>query len=525
MTEKKVELKHSPYVVIIRDGWGYNPNPDEETFNAAKVANTPVDDMLMSSYPNCLIETSGEDVGLPDGTMGNSEVGHQNIGAGRVCYQDSVRITLSIRDGSFFENEVLKKAMQNAKDNDSALHLMGLCSDIGVHSLLEHLYGLLEMAKKYELEKVYLHAFTDGRDSPPSSGKGYLEDIQNKMKEIGTGRIVSIMGRFYAMDRDNRWQRVQQAYDCLVNGKGATAATTAEAMDKSYEKGETDEFVKPVMITDNPDEPAGRIKDGDSVVFFNYRGDRPREITRAFVDDNFEGFERDRKLDVYYVCMTEYDATINAPVAFGKQPPHKNIAGEYFSKLGLKQFRCAETEKYAHVTFFFNGGREEPFENEDRQIIPSPQVETYDHQPEMSAYEVTDTLLERLDSGKYDVIIMNYANPDMVGHTGVLEAAVKAAETVDECVGKLLDKVKKLGGSAVVLADHGNFECMKDTKNNLPHTAHTVGKVPFIIFDERYKNAKTRDGGRLADVMPTVLDLMEVEKPEEMTGQSLLVRE
>lgn len=518
-----MNLEHKPYVMIIRDGWGHNPRPEEDKFNAVKCAQTPVDDMLMSEYPNTLIETSGEDVGLPDGTMGNSEVGHQNIGAGRIVFQDSVKITHQIRTGEFFENETLLKAVNNARDNNSKLHLMGLCSDIGVHSLLPHLYGLLEMAKRSGLEDVYLHAFMDGRDSPPTSGAGYLNDIENKMSEIGTGKIATISGRFYAMDRDNRWERVQLAYDCLTTGKGGTAKTAAEAMKASYSKEETDEFVKPLCIVDDGGKPLALIEDGDSVVFFNFRGDRPREITRAFVEgDSFKGFERQARPKVYYVCMTEYDATIPAPVAFPKVTSMPNIGGELFAELGLKQFRCAETEKYAHVTFFFNGGREAPFENEDRQIIPSPKVQTYDLQPEMSAYEVCNEVLTRLDSQKYDVIIVNFANPDMVGHTGVLEAAVKAAVAVDECVGKILDKVRHLGGSAVVLADHGNFSRMWDFENDMPHTAHTVGKVPFIVFDDRYKGRKLRDGGRLADAIPTMLDMMGIEKPEEMTGLSLI---
>lgn len=510
--------------MIIRDGWGYNPNPAEDSFNTTKCADTPVDDMLMSQYPNCLIHTSGEDVGLPGGTMGNSEVGHQNIGAGRVVYQNSVKITRSIREGKFLENVELLKAVEFAKGNNGKLHVMGLCSDIGVHSLLSHLYGLLELAKKNDMQQVYLHAFTDGRDSPPTSGAGYLADIEKKMAEIGVGQIASIMGRFYAMDRDNRWERVQQAYDCMTLDKGPIATSVAEAVAASYAKSETDEFIEPVLIAGSNGKPAAIIEDGDSVVFFNFRGDRPREITRAFVDDDdFKGFERAARPKVHYVCMTEYDATIPAPVAFPKQKEMKNIAGEYFSKLGLKQFRCAETEKYAHVTFFFNGGREEPFGGEQRQIIPSPKVKTYDLKPEMSAYEVCDVVLEKLDSDRFDVIIMNFANPDMVGHTGVLEAAVKAAEAVDECVGKILDKVKQSGGCAVILADHGNFERMWDEANGLPHTAHTVGDVPLIVFDERFKDRKMKPGGRLADVVPTFLKIMGLDKPQEMTGQSLLL--
>jgi len=523
MSDDKVTLEHKPYVMIIRDGWGYNPDSGEDKFNVIKNAKTPVDDMLMSEYPNCLIETSGEAVGLPAGTMGNSEVGHQNIGAGRVVYQDSVRITVAIREGNFYENEELLKAVEHAKLNKGKLHLMGLCSDIGVHSLLGHLYGLLELAKRNDLTAVYLHAFTDGRDSPPTSGAGYIADIEKKMEEIGVGEIASISGRFYAMDRDNRWDRVQGAYECLTQGTGERAPSAAEAMQASYAKEETDEFVKPTCITDADGNPKAIIEDGDSVVFFNFRGDRPRELTRAFVDgDDFMGFDRPARPKVQFVCMTQYSADIDAPIAFAKQKAQVNIGGEYFSNLGLKQFRCAETEKYAHVTFFFNGGREEPFKGEGRQIVASPKVRTYDLQPEMSAEGVCEVVLEKLDTNKYDVIIMNFANPDMVGHTGVMDAAIKAGETVDKCVGKILDKVKEMGGGAVILADHGNFEKMWDSENDMQHTAHTVGKVPLIVFDERFKGKTMKDGGKLADAIPTMLDIMGLDKPAEMTGESLI---
>jgi len=518
----KVKLRTRPCVMIIRDGWGYNPDPKEDATNAIKVAKPPVDAMLMAEYPNCLVRTCGEDVGLPEGTMGNSEVGHQNIGAGRIVYQDSVRITVAIRNGEFFENEQLNKAIDHAKATGGKLHLMGLCSDIGVHSLLGHLYGLLELAKRKGLSRVYLHAFTDGRDSPPTSGAGYIADIEKKMAEIGVGKIASISGRFYAMDRDKRWERVEAAYKCLTQGIGAKASSAATAMQASYAKNETDEFVAPVNITDAAGKPLALIEDGDSVVMFNFRGDRPREITRAFVDEHFDGFVRAVWPKVYYVCMTEYDASIKAPVAFVPVREMPNIAGEYLSKLGLTQFRCAETEKYAHVTFFFNGGQEKPFVGEERQIVPSPKVKTYDLKPEMSAPEVCDVVCQKLDSGKFDVVICNFANPDMVGHTGVLEAAVVACKTVDACVGKILDKVKQLGGSAVILADHGNFEKMWDYENNMPHTAHTVGDVPLIVFDERFKGRKMVNG-RLADVAPTFFEVLGVPKPAEMTGNSLLV--
>ena len=523
MTKKKVSLARRPFVLIIRDGWGYNPDRGQDKFNAIKLAATPVDDMLMRDYPNCTIHTSGEDVGLPEGTMGNSEVGHQNIGAGRIVYQESVRLSLAIRDGSFFKNEQFINALNFAKKNNGKLHVMGLASDIGVHSLLGHLYGLVEFAKRNNFEKIFIHAFTDGRDSPPNSGAGYINDIEKKCAEIGVGRIASVMGRFYAMDRDSRWDRVQQAFECLRLGKGHKAASAAAAVAESYAKKSTDEFIEPTNIVDAGGKPIATIDDGDAVIFFNFRGDRTREITRAFVEEDFKGFERKAKPNLYYVCLTEYDATIPAPVAFPKPAKMKNIAAAYFSELGLTQFRCAETEKYAHVTFFFNDYTEAPFPGEERQIVPSPRVRTYDLKPEMSADEVAAIALERLDSKKYDVVVINFANPDMVGHTGIPEAAVKAAQVVDACVGKVLDKVKELGGAAIVTADHGNFEQMYDPTTNGPHTAHTVGDVPLIVFDEKNKNRKLRSGGRLADVMPTLFDMMELPKPEEMTGQSLLI--
>lgn len=517
----KVVLKRRPFVLIIRDGWGYNPNPSENESNAIKCADTPVDDMLMAEYPNCIIHTSGLDVGLPEGTMGNSEVGHQNIGAGRIVPQESVRLSMAIRDGSFFENKEFQNLIKFIKAGNGKMHLMGLCSDIGVHSLLYHLYGLLELAKRNGIKDVYIHAFMDGRDSPPDSGKDYIAQIEKKAQEIGVGKIASVMGRFYAMDRDSRWDRVQKAYDCMRLGKGIKVRSAAEAVAKSYERNVTDEFIEPTCIVNDENMPIATVDDGDGVVFFNFRGDRPREITRAFVEPDFKDFMRKTKPNIYYVCMTEYDASLPAPAAFPKPPKMKNILGAYWSSLGLKQFRCAETEKYAHVTFFFNDYTEAPFEGEDRQIVPSPRVRTYDLKPEMSAHEVADVVLERLDSNKYDVMVINFANPDMVGHTGILAAAVKAAETVDECVGKILTKVKSMGGAAIVTADHGNFEKMWDADGNQPHTAHTVGDAPLIVFDEQYKNAKLRESGRLADVGPTLLEMMQVPQPEEMTGKSL----
>jgi 2,3-bisphosphoglycerate-independent phosphoglycerate mutase len=525
MPKTKISLKKRPAMLIIRDGWGYNPKPQEDQYNAIKRANTPVDDMLMSQYPNTIIHTSGEYVGLPAGTMGNSEVGHQNLGAGRIVPQESVRLSMAIRDGSFFENEEFHKLLDFIKEHNGRLHLMGLCSDIGVHSLLDHLYGLLELAKRNNIDDTFIHAFTDGRDSPPDSGAGYIAQIEEKARQIGAGKIASVMGRFYAMDRDSRWDRVQRAYDCLRVGKGHKAKSASEAIANSYENKVTDEFIEPTCIVNEENELIGTIKDGDGVVFFNFRGDRPREITRAFVEEDFKEFNRATKPNLYYVCMTEYDVTIPAPVAFPKLPKMKNILGAYWSSLGLKQFRCAETEKYAHVTFFFNDYTEKPFPGEDRQIVPSPRVRTYDLKPEMSAYEVTDVVLERLESDKYDVIVMNFANPDMVGHTGILEAAIKAAEAVDECVGRILDKVKAMGGCAIITADHGNFERMMEIDKNKPHTAHTVGDTPLIIFDERFKGCKLREGGTLADVGPTLLEMMSLPKPDEMTGQSLILQQ
>lgn len=508
--------------MIIRDGWGYNPNPDEDRYNAPKCADTPIDDMLMAEYPHCLIHTSGEEVGLPDGTMGNSEVGHQNMGAGRIVPQESVRLSRAIRDGSFFENKEFGRCIEFIKKTGGKLHLMGLCSDIGVHSLLDHLYGLLELAKRNDIKNVFIHAFTDGRDSPPDSGAGYIAAIEKKAREIGVGKVASVIGRFYAMDRDSRWDRVQRAYECLRTGKGLKASSAAQAVANSYEKETTDEFIEPTCIIDAEGDATATVDNGDGVIFFNFRGDRPREITRAFVEPDFKEFVRTTRADIYYVCMTEYDTTIPAPVAFPKPPKMKNILAEYWGALGLKEFRCAETEKYAHVTFFFNDYTEKPFNGEDRQIVPSPRVRTYDLKPEMSAYEVTNVVLGRLDSNKYDVMVVNFANPDMVGHTGVLSAAIKAAEVVDECVGKVLDKVRSLGGAAIITADHGNFEKMWDTEKNQPHTAHTIGDVPLIVFDEHYKNAALAEGGRLADVGPTLLEMMQLPKPEKMTGISLL---
>ena len=501
-----------PLALIILDGFGHNP---ADYGNAIHTAKTPNLDRLMESCPHTLIGASGMDVGLPEGQMGNSEVGHTNIGAGRVVYQELTRITKAIDDGDFFQNGALCGAMENCKKNGSSLHLMGLLSDGGVHSHNRHLYGLLEMAKKAGLEKVYVHCFMDGRDVPPSSGKAFVEELMAKMKEIGVGKIATVMGRYYAMDRDNRWERVEKAYASMVYGEGETAECPVCAMEKSYEAQVTDEFVVPTVC-----DKEGRIAPNDSVVFFNFRPDRAREITRTLVDPAFEGFPRKNGFfPLYYVCMTQYDAKMpNVHTAFRPQSL-ANTFGAYISDKGLTQLRIAETEKYAHVTFFFNGGVEAPCENEDRALIASPKVATYDLKPEMSAYEVTDELLKRLDSGKYDVIILNFANCDMVGHTGVFDAAVAAVEAVDSCLGKVVDKILSMGGKALITADHGNADQMYEPDGS-PFTAHTTNPVPLILVGDKEHTLK--ENGRLADLAPTMLEMLGLPQPAEMDGKSLL---
>lgn len=524
MAKEKVALGRRPCVLIIRDGWGHNPDPSEDLNNAIKQAHTPVDDALVREYPHCLIHTHGGHVGLPDGAAGNSAVGHQNIGAGRIVRQESARITLAIRDGSFFENKELMNLVRLVHTRNGRMHIMGLCSDRGVHSRLEHLYALLELCKQNDLAEVFLHAFTDGRDTPPESGLEHLAAIEQKATEIGVGRIATVMGRCYAMDRAGCWEYVRKAYECLTTGAGRTAGSPAAALKDSYEGAVGDEFVEPTCIVDEDARPMATVADGDGVVFFNFRDDRARELTRAFVDPDFKAFPRATRPDVHFVCMTEYDATISAAVAFPRRPKMKNTLGAYWSSLRLRQFRCAETAKYAHVTFFFNDCTERPFKGEDRQIVPSPKVGTYDLKPEMSAYEVADVVLERLDSDRYDVMVVNFANPDMVGHTGDLSAAIRAAEVVDECVGRVLEKVRRMGGAAIVTADHGNFEKMMDGSSKSPHANHTVGDVPLVIFDDRCKGTRLREGGTLADIGPTLLEMMGLAQPEEMTGRSLLTR-
>ena len=508
-------MKDKVTMLMILDGFGDNKNKDG---NAIKLANTPNIDKLMKKYPNTDIFTSGLHVGLPEGQMGNSEVGHTNIGAGRIVYQELTRITKSIEDGDFFSNPEFIAAIENCKKYNSKLHILGLVSDGGVHSHNRHLYGLLEMAKRRDFENVYVHCFLDGRDTPPASAENYIQELEEKMKEKGVGKIASLSGRFYAMDRDKRWNREQKAYDAMVFGKGETAGTAINAIESSYQKEVFDEFVEPTVIM-NGDKPVATIEDGDSVIFFNFRPDRARQITRALVDPEFNEFET-KKMNLYFVCFTSYDETMpNVHIAFKKEPV-KNTLGEVISKNGGKQLRIAETEKYAHVTFFFNGGEVKQYEGEDRILVPSPKVETYDMKPEMSAYEVTEKVLEAINSKKYNCIILNYAHPDMVGHTGNLPAAIKAIETIDECVGKVVGAINAQKANLLITADHGNAEQMIDYKTGEPHTAHTTNLVPLILISEK-ENVKLKEG-KLADLAPTILELMGIEKPEEMTGESLI---
>jgi 2,3-bisphosphoglycerate-independent phosphoglycerate mutase len=516
-----------PVVIIVRDGWGKNPFPQWNSANAVFLAKHPVADKLMTEYPSTLIHTSGFDVGLPEGTMGNSEVGHQNIGAGRVVDQESVAITKDVRNGKFLANSVLNAAVDFAELHNGKLHIFGIVSDAGVHGLLEHLYGVLELAKNRGFSRVFLHAFTDGRDTSPNSGLGYVKQIEAKMAEIGVGKIATVSGRYWAMDRDNRWDRVQKAFDAIVRGQAPTFNSAPASIQAYYDHPQSpnmsgDEFVTPSVITENG-KPLATVVDGDAVIFYNYRGDRPRELTKAFVLDNFPGFDRGKKLDLYYATMTAYETGLPVHVAYPKPPKMANILGDYVSKLGLKQFRCAETEKFPHVTFFFNDYREEPFPGEDRQIVPSnKEVKTYDQKPEMSAAGVCDETVKRIESGQYDLVVVNFANGDMVGHTGNLPAAIKAVEFVDVCVGKILDATKKQGGAAIVLADHGNCEQMIDPATGGPHTAHTTYDVEIIVVDDRFRGKTLRGAGRLADVAPTALQLMGLPVPAEMTGKSLL---
>ncbi len=512
-------MSKKPTVLMILDGYGLN---EKNEGNAVAIAKTPVMDKLMAEYPFVKGYASGLAVGLPDGQMGNSEVGHLNMGAGRIVYQELTRITKEIEDGDFFQNEALLAGIKNVKENNSDLHLYGLLSDGGVHSHITHLYGLLELAKREGVENVYVHCFLDGRDTAPTSGKGFVEALEAKMAEIGVGKIASISGRYYVMDRDNRWDRVEKAYNVLTKGEGEQATDAVDAMAASYANDVTDEFFVPTAITENG-APRATIKDNDTVIFFNFRPDRAREITRTFCMDEFDGFDRGARKNVTYVCFTEYDVTIpNKTIAF-KKVELTNTFGEYLAANGKTQARIAETEKYAHVTFFFNGGVEEPNEGEDRILVNSPKVATYDLQPEMSAPMVCEKLCEAIRSDKYDVIIINFANPDMVGHTGIEAAAVKAVETVDECVGKAVEALKEVDGQMFICADHGNAEQLVDYDNGDPFTAHTINPVPFILVnaDPAYT---LREGGCLADIIPTMIELMGMEQPVEMTGKSLLVK-
>ena len=507
-----------PTVLLILDGYGLS---EQTEHNAIALADTPVMDRLMEEYPFAKGNASGLAVGLPEGQMGSSEVGHLNMGAGRIVYQDLVRITKEIESGSFFENEALLKAMDNAKENGTSLHIFGLLSDGGVHSHNFHLYALLELAKRRGLNKVYVHCFTDGRDTPPESGKDYILALQDEMDRIGCGRIATVAGRYYAMDRDNHWDRIEKAYRAITLGEGETADSAMEAVTQSYAKGETDEFILPTVVMENG-APTAVVGDGDSVVFYNFRSDRAKEMTRVFCCEAFDGFDRGPRKQVTYVCFTDYDATIpNKEVAFEKEEM-VNTFGEWLAANGLKQARIAETEKYAHVTSFFNGGREAPNEGEDRFLIPSPQVATYDMQPEMSAQAVCDTLIDKIRSGEYDVIVANFANSDMVGHTGVEKAAVEAVECLDECIGRVVETIREVDGQLFICADHGNAEVMVNEETGEPWTAHTSNPVPFILvnYDPAYC---LREGGCLADIAPTLIEMMGMEKPAEMTGKSLLI--
>ncbi len=511
-------MSKRPTVLMILDGYGLS---DKKEGNGVASAKTPVMDKLMKECPFVKGYASGMAVGLPDGQMGNSEVGHLNMGAGRIVYQELTRITKEIEDGIFFENKAFIQAVDNCKKNDSALHLYGLLSDGGVHSHLTHILALIDLAAKNGLKKVFLHGFMDGRDTPTDAGVGYVQAVLDKMKETGVGEIATLTGRYYAMDRDNRWDRVQAAYNALTKGEGATAPDAITAMKESYANGKTDEFVLPTVIV-RDGKPVATIQDGDSIICYNFRPDRAREITRCFCDDEFTGFDRGPRKKVTYVCFTEYDVTIpNKSIAFEKVSIH-NTFGEFLASHNMTQVRIAETEKYAHVTFFFNGGVEEPNKGEDRILVKSPKVATYDLQPEMSAPQVCDKLVEAIESGKYDVIITNFANPDMVGHTGVMEAVIKAIETVDACVGRVVEAIEKVDGQMFICADHGNAEKLLDEETGASFTAHTTNPVPFILvnYDKAYK---LKEGGRLADIVPTLIEMMGMEKPAEMTGESLLI--
>jgi len=515
-------LKAKPVLLVVLDGWGLRA---EREANAIALAGTPNMDALARDYPSTALRTSGLAVGLPDGQMGNSEVGHTNLGAGRIVYQDLVRINLAVEDGSFFQNPVLQEAMKRAKAGSGTVHFMGLFSDGGVHSHVEHLHALLELARREGVPRAFVHAFLDGRDTPPRSGLGYMQAFEKRVAEKGYGKVASVMGRFYAMDRDKRWDRVALAYAALVKGDGYRSAGPVQAVEEAYGRDENDEFVKPTVVVDGSGEPRGRVRDGDVIVFFNFRADRAREITRAFTQEGFAEFDpKPRPRLSYYACMTEYDETFGLPVAYRPDQPTR-IFPEIVAEAGIAQLRCAETEKYAHVTFFFNGGREVQYPGEDRILVPSPRdVKTYDQKPEMSAREVTDRLVPAIDSRKYGFILVNFANPDMVGHSGNLEAAIKAVKVVDECIGRLWKAARAAHMAMLVTADHGNCELMVDPATGQPHTAHTLGPVPFILADPDMRGAKLRAEGVLADVTPTALQVMGLPQPPEMKGLGLVMR-
>lgn len=509
-------MKKRQYLLMIMDGVGLN---DQEQGNAFKLAKTPNLDRYIAKYPNTYVKTSGMAVGLPEGQMGNSEVGHTNIGAGRIVYQELTRITKEIKEGAFYEKQAFLKAIEHVKENNSSLHLLGLVSDGGVHSHIDHLYALLQLAKDKGVENVFVHAILDGRDTHPTSAVEYLKQLEEKMREIGIGRIATVEGRYYAMDRDNRWERVKLAYDAIVRGEGNTFRTVQKAVETSYEAQEFDEFVRPIVITDDEGNAIGKMQTGDAAIYFNFRPDRARELTRALTEPNFDGFETVSLNDLVFVTMTQYDESFHHVMVAYQPEKLTNTFGEYISHLGYTQLRVAETEKYAHVTFFFNGGAEEPYPGEDRCLVASPKVATYDLQPEMSAYEVTDKVLEAIASEQYDCIIMNYANGDMVGHTGNLEKAIEAVEDLDECVGKVISKMEEVKGEAIITADHGNCEYMLDMKTGEAITSHSTFDVPFIVISDRIQNIKD---GRLCDITPTLLTLMGEKIPEEMTGVSLV---
>ena len=510
-----VSKQNTPLALIILDGFGYSP---EREGNAIALADTPRFDEWFASYPNTLIDGSGKSVGLPEGQMGNSEVGHLNIGAGRIVRMDISRIDYDIETGAFFRNEVLVQAMEHVKLQNSDLHLMGLVSHGGVHSWDEHLYALLRMAKERNVERVYVHAFLDGRDTDPHSGAGYIQDLLDKMNEYGVGRIASIIGRYYAMDRDKRWDRIEKAYRLLAYGEGRPARDPVAAIREYYAEGITDEFMLPIVIAGDDQKPLATINDRDSVIFFNYRADRARQITRAFTEEDFDGFDRGPRLGIRFTCFTQYNYVYNLPVAFGPVS-HQEILADVFTEAGIRNLRIAETEKYAHVTFFFNGGVETEFPGEKRILIPSPQVATYDLKPEMSAVELTDILVKEIEGGEFDVFIVNYANADMVGHTGKLDATIRAVEVLDACVGRVVDAIRAKEGTAIVTADHGNAEQMIDPETGQPFTAHTTRLIPFILIDG-YRGG-LREGGSLQDIAPTMLAILGVPKPSQMTGEDL----